>query len=709
MIKLDQITKYYKSNDLIAVGIRKINLEFKIGEFVAITGESGSGKSTLLNILSGLDTFEEGEFFLYGKPTSHYTVAEWESYRAQYVGFVFQNYNIIDSYTVYQNVLLALEFQGYDKEKRVERALELIDKVGLTSRLHHRASKLSGGEKQRTVIARALAKDCPAILCDEPTGNLDSKTSEDILRLLYEISQDKLVIIVTHNYEEVEKYVTRRIKMSDGEIIEDIDLEPKQILLSEPTETKIKQVYFWTSVGIALRNIFATPKRFVFFMLLQFVFVFLVFLIYGTISSLAYQNQITPQPIHASEHQLIVQKLNNEAFTQEEIEMFESKKYVQAVNDYESINSLFSRIDREQFFTERIEVLKPSDLSSGRFPTNDQEIVISNALAIYLDASINQPITLSTQSGEDFEYLVVGITSKVSNSVYFHKDFFSNKEMIFKSIIQVTGISLTDDLIPEDLVTTYRMIYTDDSLEDNTAVATVFYTSLSYPPNRLAEVYMKTGYGNEYIASFNTLFVFTEQERVLTIDRNSYEEFINYFTDPQFRYQIVLSVYDQFDGTRLMDNIDQSQYIVFYKAQTPNSGASSFGILLRVASYASILFVAMFMFTLLRFVFKNMVATRRKDFAIFRSVGANQKFLTSLVVLEQTIQILIGTAITFIIVFLLALSVDRVEAIMKYITLLDIMVVFSIFSFMTIRTPVKFNQMIFEISVIDTLRSSTEV
>ncbi|MDO9628810.1 MAG: ABC transporter ATP-binding protein/permease [Acholeplasmataceae bacterium] len=706
MIKLDQITKYYKSNDLIAVGIRKINLEFKIGEFVAITGESGSGKSTLLNILSGLDTFEEGEFFLYGKPTSHYTVTEWESYRAQYVGFVFQNYNIIDSYTVFQNVLLALEFQGYDKETRTERALELIEKVGLTSRLHHRASKLSGGEKQRTVIARALAKDCPAILCDEPTGNLDSKTSEDILKLLYEISQDKLVIIVTHNYEEVEKYVTRRIKMSDGEIIEDIDLDAKQILIEERIETKIKQVYFWTSVGIALRNIFATPKRFVFFMLLQFVFVFLVFLIYGTISSLAYQNQITPQPIRASEHQMIVQKLNNQPFTQSEIDMFKAKKYVQAVNDFESISTLFSTIDREPIFSERVEVLKRGDLSKGRFPANESEIVISADLVVYLGVDINQPITLKTLNNEEFEYQIVGISSKVSSAVYFHKDFFNNKEMIFKSIVQTTGLTITDLVNSNSLTTTYRMIYENSDLLEGTAIARVYY---ELPGQRNTGMVMETGYGTKFDISLATTFIYTERERTLFVDSNTYDEFIEHFTDPSLRYKIVLNVYDQYDGTRLMKEIDQTEFIVYYKILTPNSGATSFGIILRVASYASILFVAMFMFTLLRFVFKNMVATRRKDFAIFRSVGANQKFLSFLVVMEQVIQILIGTALTFIIVLILVLSNDKVESIMKFISILDIIVVLAIFSYMTIRTPVKFNQMIFEISVIDTLRSSTEV
>jgi len=331
MIRLENVTKYYKSNDLIAVGIRKINLDFKIGEFVAITGESGSGKSTLLNILSGLDTFEEGEFFLNEEKTSHYSLSEWETYRATHVGFVFQNYNIIDSYTVYQNVLIALEFQGYDQKTRKDRAIELIEKVGLSHRTHHKASKLSGGEKQRTVIARALAKDCKMILCDEPTGNLDSKTAKDILKLLHDISQDKLVIIVTHNYDDVKDYVTRRIKMSDGEIVEDIDLRKVKNKKYDKIEQKNKKVDFTTTLGISMRNIISTPKRLIFFLLLQAVFVFLVFLIYGTISSLAYQNQIIPGSINASTHQIVVQKSNFEPFTLDEIQQVSKNRLVKDV------------------------------------------------------------------------------------------------------------------------------------------------------------------------------------------------------------------------------------------------------------------------------------------------------------------------------------------------------------------------------------------
>ena len=196
LLTLKDIGKIYVSEGNVAVGIRGVNLSFDRGEFVAITGKSGSGKSTLLNVISGMDSYEEGELYIEGQTTSHYLQPEWEEYRQKYISFIFQDYNIIESFTVLQNVELAL-MHIEDKKARRERAMELIRRVGLASHVKQKGSKLSGGQKQRTVIARALAKDSPIILADEPTGNLDSATSKEIIELLREVSKDKLLIVVT--------------------------------------------------------------------------------------------------------------------------------------------------------------------------------------------------------------------------------------------------------------------------------------------------------------------------------------------------------------------------------------------------------------------------------------------------------------------------------------------------------------------------------
>ncbi len=225
LIQLKNIGKIYASEGNVAVGIRGVNLSFTRGEFVAVTGASGSGKSTLLNVISGMDSYEEGELLIDGEPTSHYIQKDWETYREEYISFIFQDYNIIESFTVLQNVELALLHIGDPKARR-ERAMELIRRVGLEKHIKHKGSKLSGGQKQRTVIARALAKDSPVILADEPTGNLDSQSSREIIELLREVSEDKLVIIVTHNFDEVEHCATRHIRVFDGAVELDHTVRP---------------------------------------------------------------------------------------------------------------------------------------------------------------------------------------------------------------------------------------------------------------------------------------------------------------------------------------------------------------------------------------------------------------------------------------------------------------------------------------------------
>ena len=229
MIKLKNVSKFYYSKGVIATGFTKVNLELDMGEFVAITGESGSGKSTLLNVISGLDSYEDGEMYIDGKETSHYTEKDYEDYRRKYIGNIFQNFNLINSYTVKQNIELALLLNGKKRKEIKKDVIDIIKKVGLYKFRNTKASKLSGGQKQRVAIARALIKDTPIIIADEPTGNLDSKSSKEIIKLLHDISKDKLVIVVTHNFDEISEYVTRVIKMNDGRIIEDKKLNDTNI------------------------------------------------------------------------------------------------------------------------------------------------------------------------------------------------------------------------------------------------------------------------------------------------------------------------------------------------------------------------------------------------------------------------------------------------------------------------------------------------
>lgn len=228
MILLQNVGKYYYSETSVTQALRKINLEFDVGEFVAITGESGSGKSTLLNVISGMDTFDEGELFFNGEPTFQFDAADWEDFRREQIGFVFQNYNLIGHYSALDNVTSALLIMGAEKEAATKRAMAYLEKVGLKGLENQRSSELSSGQKQRLSIARALAKETKIIVADEPTGNLDSETGEQIIGLLKELSKDRLILMVTHNYEQAEPYVTRKVRLHDGEVVVDVKVNEEK-------------------------------------------------------------------------------------------------------------------------------------------------------------------------------------------------------------------------------------------------------------------------------------------------------------------------------------------------------------------------------------------------------------------------------------------------------------------------------------------------
>lgn len=242
-IKLQNISKYYYSETAVTQALQGINLEFRMGEFVAITGESGSGKSTLLRIISGMDTFDDGELYVDGQPTFQYDEDDWEEYRRTKIGFVFQDYSLIGHYTAKENIVSALLIMGVPEKEAGDKAIHYLERVGLSAQRDQRASKLSSGQKQRLSIARALAKDTDIIVADEPTGNLDSETGAQIVKLLRDLSQDHLVIMITHNYEQVEKYVTRKVRLHDGSLIldvsENVDTNQKSEV-SENTDTDQK-------------------------------------------------------------------------------------------------------------------------------------------------------------------------------------------------------------------------------------------------------------------------------------------------------------------------------------------------------------------------------------------------------------------------------------------------------------------------------------
>ena len=221
MLKLTDIVKNYSTGAQTVQALKGVSIAFRPSEFVAILGHSGCGKTTLLNIIGGLDRYTSGDLVIRDRSTKHFKSKDWDTYRNHSVGFVFQSYNLIPHQTVLANVELALTLSGVKKSERRRRAKEALEKVGLGDQLHKKPNQMSGGQMQRVAIARALVNDPEILLADEPTGALDSETSVQVMELLKQIAQDRLVIMVTHNPELAESYANRIVRLVDGKIVSD--------------------------------------------------------------------------------------------------------------------------------------------------------------------------------------------------------------------------------------------------------------------------------------------------------------------------------------------------------------------------------------------------------------------------------------------------------------------------------------------------------
>jgi len=750
MLRLENVSKYYYGNDVVALGLRKVSLELKLGEFVAVTGESGSGKSTLLNVISGLDTYEDGELYVNGEETSYFTIQEWESYRRQYIGFVFQNYNIIDSYSVLENVMVALTIQGYDKATRKERALELIDRVGLSSHVHHKASKLSGGQKQRAVIARALAKDCPIIVADEPTGNLDTETGKQIISLLREISKDKLVVVVTHNYDQVAEYATRRIRLFDGEVVEDKRMKEREDV-SEGITLANYQMSFWNLMSMGLRNLVRTPRRTMFtivvamFISLLFMFSFGAFVRGTSGGGFDFGGGIFSN-VH--ERRIIVTNFDNTVFTTEQLAELNAIDDVLYVLEHDVIldSTIYRYYDSYGYvnssynYVNPASMLREEDLMEGRLPQNEFEVVVEDledyAIGDTIKVGFSEPwfdegATTDTIAGVEVQ--IVGIVRNINPNtwqdyMFFHDDFITRDDVLINAYFsygwsrQITQTSFLIDIGGETRrVSSWGSLTTDNTLEDGDVELgyyvldemswSLFESGYEDNPDFFDGMQLIIEGTTNFYTNDITLDIVGEYDPSTTGDEKVYNANIvmnsNTIAEllPDGTYQVSLMVLDSFDAGNVLTDLEDLGYNAIYPSSIGNDFDDLFQIIQTFWFSIGMAFLMFVMYWVTYAVLRNVQTAKQKDYLIFRSIGASKSDLYKVTNIELVYTFLTSLALVF--AFFFYNEFNQVWVIPQYLRFFTVgtyVILVSILFTLAILLGRRFNKRIFGRSVITSLR-----
>lgn len=717
MIKLKDVSKYYYNKGLITSGITKINAEFNIGEFIVITGESGSGKSTLLNVISGLDTYEDGEMYIDGKETSHYGDEDFEEYRKEYISNIFQNFNLVGSYTVYQNIELVMLINGYTKKEARPKILKLINEVELTRYKNTRVSKLSGGQKQRVAIARALAKNTPIIIADEPTGNLDKRAAESVLKTLALTAKDKLVIVVTHNYEQVEKYATRKITMFDGKILED-----KIITKTDEVKTdgnlESKKMKPLSKLRLGVRNTFnIVPK----FLLLLAVFLFMFAAITTEMAGLR-ENKYEEERVGNNSYlqnkdtsRIIINKSDKSPFTDEDYQRIEALGNISRIQKDDYLEDLSASLYSDYYYISGSVIKRTSQkLDLGRNIEKDNEVVIQMNKE---NNTIGDPEKILNK---EFMYNYQDNTTKLKVV-----GIIFNDDLDYESIIEVSDnminefilnyvISRTTQTLTVNGADTYCNLFYIDSVNDSSIYVNENLNNNSYPIKMVS-----LSLSNTYVNKVFDLKV----EHVLNkynskrLTGYSYEENTCYLSKNLIRntlisdkYQTSVFVKDEVKINDTINDLMNLGYNTYAVKDMLINESATMTYIYNIINLVLMIIILVAMFFISYLIIKLILKSRKNYYTIIRILGGSKKNCKSILKIELYTILNIAFIILTLLVYMITSGMIDISlrSSLKLLNIKDYVLIYILIFALTYLISVRFGRFIFKESAIKTYNEEEE-
>ena len=736
MLKLKNVSKFYYNKGVIASGFSKVNIEFKIGEFVAIVGESGSGKSTLLNVISGLDSYEEGEMYINGEETSHYRESEFEEYRKKYVSNIFQNFNLVNSYTVYQNVELVMLLNGYKRKEVRTKVLELIDKVGLKKYKKTKVSKLSGGQKQRVAIARALAKETPIIVADEPTGNLDSKSSKDVIKLLKEISKDKLVIVVTHNFDEIKDMATRVVKMHDGKIVSD-----KEVIqvndIDKVYENNNKNIGLFNSIRLGLRNTFNIVPKFILIFVVFFFITISLLSVYGSIQKDEYEEGklgINYYFNDTSDTRIIIKKKDGSTISKEDFNQIKKIDNINEVieNDIMLDTSLwFESVDGSYFSVNgKLKSINSfaGKLDYGKMPNGDNEVIYETSKdAYYFSDKVKDAVEKTYYYNGDknsYSIKVTGVKYVDSTfngmDVIYMSDKLLNNYMkdINKAHSKVTvknnGKNYGSYDAPGDTF--------DIRINDNVPVGYAYVSEgMSYAcseyncKNKSINITINNLYYNDKLElTIKNVYNEKNSNNLLGINKDSQTYGSMFINSKDYNKLFDTESYQASVFTTRVNDVDEVSskleklgYETLQIRKTLDTMASDALKILKILKLVVLIILVVTLFFVSYFVIKLILKSRNVYYSTLRILGANLLHIKRILDIElftDATLAYIGYLILTLLVKYKVIYIKFINNIMEYLKLNDYILMYVILIFMSYLIGVRYARKIFNKSAMKSYR-----